>query len=133
MTEVNALLILYALYDVALGVFLAPFEMATEAAAVRLCRTMVGDPRSMAGQHPADFRLYRIGAMVRDSGELVPDVALICSLDSLVPRPEGLRPLRVQLAPSGSELPESGQSVSPDSNGHVGHGQQMDLVVEADR
>lgn len=62
---------LYILQDtIATETMGAPFPARTLLQAIRQFNTILANPQTMPGQHPADFVLLEIGAMDPDTGKL---------------------------------------------------------------
>lgn len=66
----------YTIYDVKSLQYHTPFFAVADGAAVRTFTDLVNDQNTMVGRHPADYRLYRIGAYDDSSGVLHPSSVL---------------------------------------------------------
>lgn len=62
----------FAIQDIKIGVFHAPFFFMHEALALRAFGDMAKDANTSIGRHPADFVLYRIGTFDDQVGALSP-------------------------------------------------------------
>lgn len=72
-------MILYAIKDVKAG-FQTPQEFVNDEVAIRAFKIATSDPRTMLGQVPADFELWKIGEFDLQSGELRSDPQFLCNV-----------------------------------------------------
>lgn len=61
---------LYSIYDKAAGAFCAPFQMLTDAQALRAFESNLANPQTNIHQFPEDYDLYFVGQFDDNSGEL---------------------------------------------------------------
>lgn len=64
---------LYAVYDVASGVYDGPHAQQTDAVATRNFAQAVNNPESPIGKNPDDFTLFRVGTWDDSNGEIIPE------------------------------------------------------------
>lgn len=65
-------LLVFAVFDKKIGVYLQPFFQSTRGQAARTFGDNVLEPGSVIGKHPEDYSLYEIGMYEDGAGELVP-------------------------------------------------------------
>lgn len=61
----------YAVYDMKMKLFLAPFVTRNSAVATRMFADSVNGENNVVAKHPEDFALYQIGEFDEESGLLV--------------------------------------------------------------
>jgi len=85
-------LVLLAIYDAKVGLFLTPHFARSAAEGIRMFADEIGREGSQLQQHPEDFSLHRLGELEQPTGVVVPDVAptMLCTGIELVAR-EGLK------------------------------------------
>ena len=72
-------MILYAIKDVKAG-YQSPQEFVNDEVAIRAFKMATSDPRTMLGQVPADFELWKIGEFDLQTGELKSDLQFLCNV-----------------------------------------------------
>lgn len=63
---------IYAVHDIKVNAYTAPFTNPTHGSALRAFSDHVNDPNSGANKHPEDFSLWHLGSFDDDSGEITP-------------------------------------------------------------
>lgn len=58
--------------------FMKPFEEVNDDCAIRTCKTLANDDRTMIGMFPEDYELWRIGNFNEENAELTSDLEFIC-------------------------------------------------------
>lgn len=81
----------YTLHDVKSLNYSPPFFQHNDAIAIRMLTDLVADPNTTVGRHPADFKMYCVGAYDDQSGILIPNQIIEHIMDAVgvVPRPTG--------------------------------------------
>lgn len=76
---------IFAVYDKAVGAFMAPFFVRATGEALRTFTDAVNDPQSPFYKHPADFELFQLGAFDSANGtiEAMASLRVITALDVL--------------------------------------------------
>ena len=74
----------YALKDILVEAFNAPFYAPNDRVAQRVCSDVASDPETLIGKHPEDFDLYLLGEFDDHSGEFTNSLKFI---GRLVPAP----------------------------------------------
>lgn len=76
---------LYAVFDVASGVYDGPVAAQTDAVAIRNFSGMTSNPESPIGKNPEDFSLVRVGRWDDSKGEVIQEdrVTLITANEAI--------------------------------------------------
>lgn len=77
--------IFYAIYDTAAAVYLKPWNVLSDAQAMREFTDLVTNPESTINKHPEDYYLCRIGRYNDRDGKLEPEAVetLLTGLEAL--------------------------------------------------
>ena len=68
---------MYTIYDTKALIWNPPFNMRTDAEAIRAFASTANDPNTTISQHPADYALYKIGTFDDSNGQ-VKDIPMKC-------------------------------------------------------
>ena len=84
----------YSIYDSAAAVYMRPFYLNADAAAVRAFTDLATDPEHDIGRHPEDYSLARIGVWNDQNAETTPEPTetLITGLEAVASKRNNLRP-----------------------------------------
>ena len=66
----------YSVYDVKVQTYSDPFLQPTDAAAFRVFEATVKNPKTLLGQNPEDFGLWRLGEFDQETGKLIPETPI---------------------------------------------------------
>lgn len=90
-------LVVYSVYDVAVGAFMPPFFLTANGQAMRNFGDAVADPQSPLSKHPGDYKLMRLAEWDDSSGAFISEgnPVQLCTGSDFVSAPasvsEGLR------------------------------------------
>lgn len=86
-------LVLFAILDTKVGLFMQPFFARSSAEGMRMFEDEVMRQDSQLGLHPEDFSLFRVGEFDQTMGSAIPEAAPVrlCTAYELVARRSELR------------------------------------------
>lgn len=91
MTKSPHVVNLYGIKDAATGCFGGVIEQGTDQEVVRSLRHhLMADVNTLYAQAPADFSLWRLGSVDKQTGMFISDQEMICSLSALVEAPRAV-------------------------------------------
>ncbi len=85
---------MYSVYDLKSEFYQAPFPFHNDEDAQRGLASVFANPDSMIAKYPEDYRLFHLGTLDDNSGELIPQnpPRLVCEISSLNPHPKAAAP-----------------------------------------